>query len=740
MDALLAEFVAETRSQLLAIAGGLEVLRADPGNLAEMERVFRSVHTIKGSAAVFAFAPIQAIAHESESLLGEAREHRRPLPDGATALLFEAFDAVALWVEPLQSAQLPEFAEREGAALAARIAALGGSGSLSRKSGTDSQAVRAELLAGLPRLPAAVREALAAAGGSYAYVRYQPDPGCFFAGEDPLYTARQLPGLDALHLEIAPAAPGKGDPAFGPDSDPYRCDTILHAFCRARLADLDALLRPLGEQAHALMIEADALATPAPTADPLHEAARGLVARQLELLAASDGDRRSAALPSVRAVIGNVARTLGPESGLEGLEALDSKLLALRLRAWLESTGAAAPSAPAEAPAAAPQEEELRVSPALAERIMSAATELAITRTALSSLTRRLAALKPGPIASEFAGLQQQLDHQLRELQAGLQELRLLPLDEVFRRLPMQLRLLERQLGKAVTLTVSGEELRADKAVCALLHEPLLHLVRNALDHGIESAAERAAAGKPASARITVAARREQDRLLIHVEDDGRGIDPARMRARALESGLRDEATLAMMDDAGLLQLVFESGFSTAATVSDISGRGMGMEIVRDRLRAAGGNVSLESVVGSGTQVTLSLPVAVAVAQVLLVAVGGQSLGLPLSRVHEIVRPREEQILCVKRSESLQWRGRIVPLVRLARVLSLPVPAAPPPACIVLNLPQGPLALGVDEVGENLDVMIKPLSGVLTGLSCYEGSALLGDGSVLLVINPLGLV
>jgi len=729
VDPLLAEFVAETRDQLLAIADGLEILRGDPANLAEMERVFRSVHTIKGSAAVFAFAPIQAIAHEAESLLGEAREHRRALPPDAAGVLFDAFDAVALWVESLQSAQLPPSAEREAPALVARVAALGGHAPQGPEAGRDEAA----LLAEMRRVPAPIRESLAAAGGSYAYVCYRPDPGCFFAGEDPLYTARQMPGLEALHLETVPVAQG--------EADPYRCDTVLHAFCRARLSDFETLLRPLGGQAHALTVAANALlSAPGPAPDPVRDAARGLIARQLELLVSNDGERRAAVLPSVRAVLGNVARALGPEAGLQGIAELDAALLVGRLETWLEGAEPAPLTAPVEAPAVAAQEEDLRVPPALAERVMSAATELAISRTTLSSLTQRLAAIKPGPIANEFAALQQQLDHQIRELQAGLQELRLLPLDEVFRRLPLQLRQLERQLGKPAMLSVSGENLRADKAVCALLHEPLLHLLRNALDHGIESPAERAAAGKPSVAHIAVEARREHDRLLICVDDDGRGIDPARMRERARERGLRDEATLSAMDDAALVQLVFESGFTTADAVSEISGRGVGMDIVRDRLRAAGGSVHLESAVGKGTQVTLSLPVAVAVAQVLLVEVGGQRLGLPLSRVHEILRPREEDVLHVKRSESLQWRERIVPLVRLAQVLSLPVSEARPTACVVLNLPQGPLALGVDEVGENLDVMIKPLSGVLTELSCYEGSALLGDGSVLLVINPLGIV
>jgi two-component system chemotaxis sensor kinase CheA len=296
-----------------------------------------------------------------------------------------------------------------------------------------------------------------------------------------------------------------------------------------------------------------------------------------------------------------------------------------------------------------------------------------------------------------------------------------------------------RQLGKKVRLVLEGESAEADKHIVESLGDPLIHILRNSLDHGLEPPDVRRAAGKPEEGRILVRASQEGDRVSIEIEDDGRGIDPVLVKRKAFEKGLVDEARLDTLSDAEAIQFIFAPGFSTAETVSNLSGRGVGMDVVNSSLQKIGGNIRLTSEKGRGTRIVLTLPLSVSVSNVLMVTMDGQRYGVPMDMVVETVRVPREDIHVIKDRRVAVLRGRVVPLFGADQLLQLPQgPVANGEdefAVLVVRVDGAVVGLIVDGFAQTTDVILKPLEGPLGSLAGFLGSALLGDGSVLLVLD-----
>jgi len=263
--------------------------------------------------------------------------------------------------------------------------------------------------------------------------------------------------------------------------------------------------------------------------------------------------------------------------------------------------------------------------------------------------------------------------------------------------------------------------------------------VRNSLDHGLETPEARRAAGKPVQGRLTIRAGQEADRVVIEISDDGRGINPAAVKAKALERGLIDQVTHDRMADRDAVQLVFAPGLSTAAVVSDLSGRGVGMDVVKAAVEGVNGSLDLESTPGQGTRIKLSLPLSMAMTSVMVVEADGQAFGVPLDQVVETLRVPRTGVKTIKRHRSAVLRGRLVPLKALTEVLGLGGQARTNGddewSVLVTRVGSGVIGLLVDRFQGTTDIIQKPLEGVLAPLTAYSGSALLGDGSVLMVLN-----
>jgi two-component system chemotaxis sensor kinase CheA len=387
----------------------------------------------------------------------------------------------------------------------------------------------------------------------------------------------------------------------------------------------------------------------------------------------------------------------------------------------------------------------LRVDAAKIDRLMDLIGEMVVAQNALPYLAKQ-AELRYGvrELARDLK-LQADVIHRIAmDLQDAIMQVRMAPMATVFRRFPRLVRDLARKLGKQVQLRLEGEDTAVDKTIMAALTDPLIHMVRNSLDHGIESPEERRAVGKPETGQLTLRAWQEGDRVLIEVVDDGRGIDPVRLKRKAAEKGLVDAAALDAMTDREAIQLIFLPGFSTADQISDLSGRGVGMDVVRSAVEKVGGTVVLESTVGVGTQLRLSLPISMALTPILVVESAAQRFGLPLESVVETVRLPEKAVSSIKQQSVVVLREQVVPLYSLNQLLQVPesqrLNRRGEMAIVVLRVGGDLAGMVVDEFRETMDVMVKPLPGSFSRLTTYQGAALLGDGTVLLVINPKELI
>lgn len=382
----------------------------------------------------------------------------------------------------------------------------------------------------------------------------------------------------------------------------------------------------------------------------------------------------------------------------------------------------------------------LKVDQSKIDRLMNLIGEMVVSKNALPYLAGRAETVfGVRELSREIKTQYAVINRIAEEMQDAIMQVRMMPVSFVFQRFPRLVRDTSRKLGKEVNLVLEGEETEADKNIIESLGDPLVHIVRNSLDHGFESPEVRRAAGKLAAGTLTIRANQESDRVVIEIRDDGKGIDPTVIKRKAYEKGLIDEATLERMSDQEAVNLVFASGFSTMEVVSDLSGRGVGMDVVRTAVEKVNGTVVLESEKGKGTRIRLSLPLSMAVTNVMIVESDGQTFGMPMDSVVETVRVARSAIRTIKKSLATVLRGRIVPLKSINTLLG--IAAAPKAnaedelAVLVVRLGNESVGLLVDNFRETVDIILKPLSGVLSGLSTYSGSALMGDGSVLMVLN-----
>ncbi len=329
------------------------------------------------------------------------------------------------------------------------------------------------------------------------------------------------------------------------------------------------------------------------------------------------------------------------------------------------------------------------------------------------------------------------------EVQDKLMRLRMVPLAQLASRLQRAVRVTAGRQGKRVRLAIEGGEVELDKTVLEEVADPLLHLMRNAVDHGIEPPELRRVVGKPEPAMVHLSAAREGTQVVLRVADDGAGIQPEQVRAAAVAGGYLTEEEAAGLADGALLPLLFAPGFSTAGAVSEVSGRGVGLDVVKATVERLEGTVTIDSEPGTGTTVTIRLPITLAITRVLMVGAAGQTFALPLAAVAQIVRLDRAEVERLGTEPVVRLDGRVHPLIRLETALGLAEAADEPPArmpVVVLELGGRRLALGVDRLIEAREVVVKPLGGLLRRVRGVSGATLTGDGGVVLILEPGELV
>ncbi|MBV5330574.1 MAG: chemotaxis protein CheA [Chlorobium sp.] len=382
----------------------------------------------------------------------------------------------------------------------------------------------------------------------------------------------------------------------------------------------------------------------------------------------------------------------------------------------------------------------IKVDQAKIDRLMNLIGEIVVAKNGLPYLAGRAETVfGVRELSREIKAQYAVINRIAEEMQDSIMQVRMMPISFVFQRFPRLVRDTSNKLGKEINLILEGEETEADKNVVESLGDPLVHIVRNSLDHGIETSEVRRAIGKPAAGTIVIRATQESDRVIIEIRDDGKGIDPDVIKRKAYEKGIIDHERFERISDQEAVNLVFASGFSTADVVSDLSGRGVGMDVVRTAVEKVHGSISLESEKGKGTRILLSLPLSMAVTNVMIVESNQQIFGVPMESVLETVRIPRADIRTIKKNQATVLRGRIVPLRPLNALIGVNIPPKANDedelAVLIVSLGGESVGIMVDDFRETVAIILKPMTGVLAGLSAYSGSALLGDGSVLMVLN-----
>ncbi|MEI7035960.1 chemotaxis protein CheA [Fulvimonas yonginensis] len=444
-----------------------------------------------------------------------------------------------------------------------------------------------------------------------------------------------------------------------------------------------------------------------------------------------DDDEFEALLDNLHGKGGAPGASAGNGIGEDEFEAL---LDSLHGKGGAPGAGPAAPappSPPAPAPARAPAAEtSVRVDTGRLDALVHRAGELVLVRNRLQSLAQR----SGDEALAQAAG---ELDRVADELQGAVLSMRMQPVGRLFQRFPRIVRDLARQLGKEVELVQEGEGTDLDRSLVEALADPLIHLLRNALDHGLEMPEERVKAGKPRKGTVRLAAAQRGERIVISVTDDGRGMNPEVLKRKAVEKGVIDAAQAGRLSESECYELIFRPGFSTAAQISDISGRGVGMDVVKTRVAELGGTLQVRSRLGQGSELELTVPLTLAILRVLMVRVGDRLFALPLANVEEVFELAAGQDRMLDGRLVAAHRGRALPLGDLAGWAGVPGTAAR--HVVVLHI--GHLRLGclVHEVIGREDVMVKPLGPLFEGVPGVAGATVTGDGRLALVLDLAGL-
>jgi len=697
-------FFVECEESLAAAEDGLASLRAGDHDAETINAVFRAIHSIKGGAGAFGFAALQAYTHVFETLLSDVREGTVGLSEPLTDLLLRALDTLSDHVTAAQDgdeppADAPLLAELEGArsgspapaAAPAPVEAVVEPATAPAEDdaedlGLGLDAMLDDLLGALPEPePAPAAEAApepTAPEPAQWLLHVRPHGPAMANGSEPLLALRELARMGG-HCTTC-------DTARVPPLEHFRIGegyldwTFAMPGAVSECAASDVFAFNANEFDLAIGDEPlPPLAVAAP-ASPAAPAAPAVVAAPAAVPAAAAADKQAAA------------------------------------------------AAPAAAQPATGQ--SIRIDLAKLDRLIDSVGELVIAQ---AMMAQRLGSEGSG--ASEELSL---LESLTRDIQENAMSIRAQPIGSVFSRVPRILRELAASTGKHVRLEVVGEGTELDKTVIERLGEPLTHLIRNAVDHGIESAEDRIAAGKNPEGTLTLAAEQRSGRIRIRITDDGKGIDCEKVFAKAVEKGL--VAPDAQLSREEIENLIFAPGFSTAATVSNVSGRGVGMDVVRQNVKDLGGRITIETEPGKGTSFILTLPLTLAISDGMIITVGDQTLVVPLAHVVESLRPDGTHVQDMGADrQMLNVRGRFIPVIPVGKAIGATGCCAQPDKGVLIVVDSeiaGQAALLVDDISDQRQFVIKSLDANYRTVSGVAGATILGDGRVALIVDVDGLV
>jgi len=724
---IIRDFLTESGELLEQLEGDLIVLEERPADPDLLNQVFRALHTIKGSASFLALTELVEAAHAAENALNAARNGAISVDRTVMDLLLRAIDVLKIQFGELESGDPLTAAD-----------------------------------------PALVTALAAAAKGNPPTT---PTPA---ASVDAAHPAPL--GARILPLEL---------PADKDDLIDFLVDDLEQTF--AKIDEQFAALTEEPERAHAadeLIDLADALIKNAEFFDfePMQSLAQALL-EAASSLGEIENDAFGQLMPRLHAV----RRLLGEQAA--GLK--DRKLLAWRTDELLGRIAALSRGEPASAPlpngadaelalrtdGVVPGDDEVRTGagarpapdadttppppasgtprnpPAIEqtirvdvkrlETLMNLVGELVLQKNRISAISRNLLSSLDQDRREHINAAAGDLDRITSDMQVAVMRTRMQPLDRLFGRYPRLIRDLAAKTGKQIRLDIEGGETEVDKSVIEELGDPLVHIMRNSADHGIESPGARADAGKPAEGVIRLSASHEGSHVRVRIADDGRGLDRDTIGALAVKRGLATEPELAALGEAEVYRFIFAPGFSTAAAVSDISGRGVGMDVVRTNIEKLKGTIDVASEPGRGTELSITIPLTIAIMPAMMVAVAGEIYAVPLGNILEIVRPRPEDLSTIGDGPVMRLRDTVLPLVSGAEVFDVPDHAGiETPFAVVLSLNEKRVGLLVTRPVGQQEIVVKPLdiAGAARAAGPVSGATVRDDGGVSLIVDVAELI
>ena len=720
-------FVQESSEHLQSLERDLITLESNPADSSPLNSIFRSVHSIKGSAGLFGFDPIVKLAHVMESVMSLLRDGILKADPAMVGLLISTTDKLNLMLaQPDRASEVPCADEISGLQLILDI-----------KSGIAEPPAATPTPTSLPSPPPTATQSAdpkPSSAGMHSY----PDAAMADFEFDPQSLVEGLKhgqNFYIIQTNIAAEIEAQGQTLEDFLSELASIGTVIST--HPSLPENTSLVGFKNTDITLRLF----LAT---TLEPyILCGAPGLAEENiLHLDSAKLGEwvksrpvRQEtevvAATPSNPAVEPD-SRTLVPSA---------STVATQDRQPPANSTPASTPIDPKPLPSARRKPEEtIRINVGLLDSLMNLAGEMVLGRNRLLRIAGRT---DQGAENSEMQSVVQEISSVTSNLQDTIMRARLQPVGGLFGKFTRIVRDLSQKLDKEIQLEIFGDDVELDRTLLEGLSDPLTHLVRNSVDHGIESPSARAAKGKKTFGTVRLSAAHLAGRVQIEVLDDGGGMDPERLKAKAIEKGIITTDQASRMSDTDALQLIFAAGFSTAAVVSDISGRGVGMDVVKTNIEMLGGHVELDSRLGQGTRIIIRLPLTLAIVPAIIVGCHGINYALPQINVDEIVHPGEEcPIKTMGGARVLDLRGQLLPVIDLSEILGHPHKESVKNETfvVVLRLDHFSYGLIVNEIISNEEIVVKPLGRHLRSVPLYSGATILGQGEIAMILDPSSMV
>ena len=675
-------FLDESHEHLQSLNEGLLRLEENMEEISVVNDIFRNAHTLKGMSATMGFAKIAELTHEMEDVLDLVRKEQLKLNEDIMDTLFKCLDSLEQMVDSVGNGEAEDVVDVSD--LVAKLSSI--------SKGTPPPAA-APAAGGAAAAPAAGD----ASGG---------------AGSDL--------GIDDIDLDVMKKAKDAGMNVF-------HVKVTLMESCVLKAARSVMVM-------HALDEIGDVIKSVPPAEDLEQEKFERSF--DIVLATASDAEAVTNAVDTVSEIEDIGVEELDPDALAKPAE--PAPAAAAPAAAVAAPKKAAAPAKKEGAKAAAPkkqhQSQSVRVDIEKLDTLMNLMGELVINKVRLEQIgqTHRM---------SDLMETLEQMDRVTGDLQNIVMKVRMVPVSAVFNRFPRMVRDVSKELGKEINLTIEGEETELDRTVIDEIGDPIMHLLRNSLDHGVESPDAREAKGKSRVGEVGLIARHEGNNVVIMITDDGAGIDASKIRRKAVEKGMITQDEADRLDDADAVRLIFLPGFSTAEQITDISGRGVGMDVVRSKIEALSGHVDVETHIDEGSVFKIKLPLTLAIIQAMLVRVQEEMYAIPLTSIDSTVNIEPTDIQTIQNKEVIVLRGEIIPIVRMEEALQVPhVKDSEELFVVVVHAGEAKAGIVVDNLIGQQEIVIKTLGNLFAGLKLFGGATVLGDGRVALILDVATMI